>query len=474
MDEDANSWLRRTKFSHTICYRLESLRLASFPVVTQPPLKSVAQSRSTLPNNLTKQRSLSPPPQTTLSGAFKDARTDQKRFSTPQPQRKEHVKEKGKRLFSKKAKVQNSLKEEKLKGPLRHLISFKGNDKFKFKESSWTKFGGGKVTAVEAEDESSIDLSKLMFGHRFAFGAHSRLYHGIYEDKVVAAKMINLPVHDENGDLAARLIKQFGREVTLLSRLHHRNVIKLVAAVKKPPVYCIITEYLPQGSLRAYLHKLEKKSLPLQKQIAIALDIARGMEYIHSQGVIHRDLKPENILIDQDFCLKIADFGIACEEAHCDTLAEDPGTFRWMAPEMIKRKPYRRKVDIYSFGLLLWELVAGKIPYEDMTPIQAAFAVVDKNIRPVIPGECPPVMQMLIEQCWCEKPEKRPEFWQVVKVLEQLESCVGEDGTLMTNVEVELEGKPSWEDHKKGLKHWIQKFGPLHSHTSLTSKSKFI
>lgn len=118
----------------------------------------------------------------------------------------------------------------------------------------------------------------------------------------------------------------------------------------------------------------------MQKQIAIALDIARGMEYIHSQGVIHRDLKPENILIDQDFCLKIADFGIACEEAHCDTLAEDPGTFRWMAPEMIKRKPYRRKVDIYSFGLLLWELVAGKIPYEDMTPIQAAFAVVDKVI----------------------------------------------------------------------------------------------
>lgn len=154
--------------------------------------------------------------------------------------------------------------------------------------------------------------------------------------------------------------------------------LQLVAAVKMPPVYCIITEYLPLGSLRAYLHKLEKKSLPLQKLFAIALDIARGMEYIHSQGVIHRDLKPENVLIDENFCLKIADFGIACEEARCDTLAEDPGTFRWMAPEMIKRKPYGRKVDMYSFGLILWELVAGKIPYEDMTPIQAAFAVVDK------------------------------------------------------------------------------------------------
>lgn len=154
--------------------------------------------------------------------------------------------------------------------------------------------------------------------------------------------------------------------------------MQLVAACKKPPVFCIITEYLSGGSLRAFLHKLDHKSVPLQKLLAIALDIARGMEYIHSQGVIHRDLKPENILFDEDFCVKIADFGIACEEAFCDVLAEDPGTYRWMAPEMIKHKPYGHKADVYGFGLLLWEMVTGKIPYEDMTPVQAAFAVVDK------------------------------------------------------------------------------------------------
>ncbi|KAG7019614.1 Serine/threonine-protein kinase HT1 [Cucurbita argyrosperma subsp. argyrosperma] len=295
----------------SFCVSPESLRLASFPAATHPPLNSVAQSRSHV---LNKQRSLSPAPspspQTTLSDAFKSARTDQKRFSTPPPQRKAPGKEKGRRLFSKKAKERNSLKEEKLKGLLRHFASFKGNGKSKFKESSWTRFfehNGGKVTAVEAVDESSIDLSKLSFGHKFAFGAHSRLYHGLYEDNVVAAKMINLPVDDENGELAGRLKKQFDREVTLLSRLRHPNVIK---------------------------------------------------------------------------------------------------------------------VDMYSFGLILWELVAGKIPYEDMTPIQAAFAVVDKNIRPAIPSECPPVMQALMEQCWSTQPEERPEFWQVVKVLEQLESCV--------------------------------------------------
>jgi len=155
-------------------------------------------------------------------------------------------------------------------------------------------------------------------------------------------------------------------------------IAQFIAACRKPPVYCVITEYLSEGSLRAYLHKLEGKIISLQKLIAFSLDIARGMEYIHSQGVIHRDLKPENVLINGDSHLKIADFGIACEEAYCDVLADDPGTYRWMAPEMIRRKSYGRKVDVYSFGLILWEMLTGTIPYEDMTPIQAAFAVVNK------------------------------------------------------------------------------------------------
>ena len=122
--------------------------------------------------------------------------------------------------------------------------------------------------------------------------------------------------------------------------------------------------------------------------MTIALDIARGMEYIHSQGVIHRDLKPENVLIDKEFHLKIADFGIACGEAYYDSPADDPGTYRWMAPEMIKKKSYGRKVDVYSFGLILWEMVAGTIPYEDMTPIQAAFAVVNKVCHSRYPMYC--------------------------------------------------------------------------------------
>jgi len=129
------------------------------------------------------------------------------------------------------------------------------------------------------------------------------------------------------------------------------------------------------------LDKLDHKALPLDKIISISLDIARGMAYIHSQGVVHRDVKPDNIIFDEEFSAKIVDFGITCEEEHCDPLANDTGTFRWMAPEMMKHnKAYGRKVDVYSFGLILWEMFSGTIPYEELNPFQAAFAVFDKVI----------------------------------------------------------------------------------------------
>ncbi|KAF2297704.1 hypothetical protein GH714_002355 [Hevea brasiliensis] len=377
--------------------------MASFPLAIQPERNSGLKSRpgmpssyqksvsfsnqnSSLTNNFqnqiernpltNKQRSLSPLPETVLSDTFKEARSDRKRFSTPHPRWKDQEKKIMRKFLHKEFPETEPSSPSSNTGPLQHLASMEGHEKSKVKkDSGWTKYfdhGGGRVNAVEAADEFSVDMSKLFLGLRFAHGAHSKLYHGVYKDEPVAVKIIRAPDDDENGTLAARLKNQYSREVTLLSRLHHRNVIK--------------------------------------RLIAVALDIARGMEYIHSQGVIHRDLKPENVLIDQEFHLKIADFGIACEEAYCDSLADDPGTYRWMAPEMIKKKSYGRRVDVYSFGLILWEMVAGTIPYEDMNPIQAAFAVVNKNLRPVIPRDCPPAMRALIEQCWCLHPEKGPSF----------------------------------------------------------------
>ncbi|KAB2082007.1 hypothetical protein ES319_A05G169300v1 [Gossypium barbadense] len=410
MSEEANSWIRRTKFSHTVCHRLDSSRLGSFPLNLQSarnqdrslgskPRSTVASSiqkpvhndPQIQPNPITnKQRSVSPVPQTVLPDTFKEAKSERRRSSTPHPQRKESEKRRVGKFFHKEShqtKRSGSPAPSSISSPLRHLGSLKVSDRSKgMKESAWTKYfdhAGGRVNAVDAADEHTVDLSQLFLGLRFAHGAHSRLYHGIYKEEAVAVKIIRVP-DDDNGDLATRLEKQFDREVNLLSRLHHQNVIK-------------------------------------------------------------------------EFHMKIADFGIACEEAYCDLLADDPGTYRWMAPEMIKRKSYGRKVDVYSFGLMLWELVAGTIPYEDMNPIQAAFAVVNKNLRPVIPKDCPPAMRGLIEQCWSLNPEKRPEFWQIVKVLEQFESSLNRDGTL------DWVPNSNCQDHKKGLLHWVQKLSPTHN-----------
>lgn len=252
MEEEANSWIRRTKFSHTVCHRLDSARLGTLALPIQQERNSGLKTRpgassSNLQNQknhvfsqiqrnpvTNKQRSLSPVIQSILSDTFKEARSDRKRFSTPIPKRRESNKGiKGKWSFKDTADNKSSRSSSPSNiSPLRHLGTMKIQERVRSrKDSAWTKYfdhGGGRVNAVEAADDHTVDLSKLFLGLRFAHGAHSRLYHGIYNDEAVAVKLIRVPDDDESGTLAVRLEKQFNREVTLLSRLHHRNVIKVL------------------------------------------------------------------------------------------------------------------------------------------------------------------------------------------------------------------------------------------------------
>ncbi|CAM0954545.1 unnamed protein product [Alopecurus aequalis] len=385
-----------------------------------------------------KKRSKSPIPTRVISDVFREAKAASKRFSSPQRPRKPS----SARLLDDNPPFAFSSTRVATK-----LITKRA--------SSWPRNSdtrvAAKVAALEILEKWTVDRSQLLIGHKFAAGAYSRLFHGIYKEQPVAVKFIRLPDDGEDEELTARLKKQFTVEVTILARLNHRNVIKLVGACSCPPVFCVITEFLSGGSLRAFLRKPECKQLPLEKIISISLDIAYGLEYVHSQGVIHRDVKPENILFDGECCAKVVDFGVAFEDVYCNTLEDDPGTYRWMAPEMCKRKPYCRKVDVYSFGLVLWELVTGSIPYEEMTPLQAAFAVVNKNLRPVVPSSCPTPLQQLMEQCWSVQPDKRPEFSQIVQILENLKKVLDRDGTL------DKIGQEAQDQNKNRLANWIQK-----------------
>ncbi|XP_021759078.1 serine/threonine-protein kinase HT1-like [Chenopodium quinoa] len=305
------------------------------------------------------------------------------------------------------------------------------------------------------EEEGDLDFSQLQYVKKLAQGAESSIYYGIYRDRDVAVKVFK-EIDDEREDRelhADRLRKQFDQERKILLRLRHPNVVEIVAACRQTSVYCILTEFMSEGSLRAYLNRFERSKimLPFEKVVVIALEIARGMEYVHSQGIIHRDIKPENILIDQGFRLKIADLGVSCEAKGCDY--KDVGTFRWMAPEMITRKKYCRKVDVYSFGLLLNEMVSGSTPFGNLSPVQVAYGVANKNLRPEISKDCPEFMRLLIERCWSKNPKKRPEFSEIVNVLEKFEGFQDDNEG---NAKM-LQQCVKQNHHKKGLFHLIRK-----------------
>ncbi|KAI3988044.1 hypothetical protein MKX01_011833 [Papaver californicum] len=274
----------------------------------------------------------------------------------------------------------------------------------------------------QGKEEWTADLSQLFIGNKFASGANSRIYRGIYKQRAVAVKMVRIPNQDE--ETRDLLEKQFTSEVALLSRLLHPNIVQFIAACKKPPVYCIITEYMSQGTLRMYLNKKQPYSLSTETILRLALDISRGMQYLHSQGVMHRDLKSNNLLLNDEMRVKVADFGTSCLETQCRASKGNMGTYRWMAPEMIKEKPYTKKVDVYSFGIVLWELTTALLPFQGMTPVQAAFAVAEKKARPPLPANCQPALANLIKRCWSSNPSKRPDFTYIVSVLENYDECV--------------------------------------------------
>ncbi|KAK4562111.1 hypothetical protein RGQ29_004822 [Quercus rubra] len=148
-----------------------------------------------------------------------------------------------------------------------------------------------------------------------------------------------------------------------------------IGACTKPPSLCIITEYMPGGSVYDFLHK-QKGVFKLSSLIRVAIDVSKGMDYLHKNNIIHRDLKAANLLMDENEVVKVADFGVARVKTQSGVMTAETGTYRWMAPEVIEHKPYDHKADVFSFAIVLWELLTGKLPYEYLTPLQAAVGVV--------------------------------------------------------------------------------------------------
>ncbi|KAJ6832580.1 serine/threonine-protein kinase HT1-like [Iris pallida] len=272
-------------------------------------------------------------------------------------------------------------------------------------------------------DEWTLDLRRLSMGAPFAQGAFGKLYRGTYNGEDVAIKLLERPENDP--ERAQLMEQQFAQEVMMLANLRHPNIVGFVGACRKPMVWCILTEYAKGGSVRQFLVRRHNRAVPLTVAVKQALDVARGMAYVHGLGFIHRDLKSDNLLIFGDKSIKIADFGVARIEVQTEGMTPETGTYRWMAPEMIQHRPYNQKVDVYSFGIVLWELITGMLPFQNMTAVQAAFAVVNKGARPIIPTDCLPVLGEIMTRCWDANPEVRPPFTEVVRMLENAQAEIG-------------------------------------------------
>ncbi|CAL8989466.1 unnamed protein product [Prunus brigantina] len=279
---------------------------------------------------------------------------------------------------------------------------------------------------LENYEEWTIDLTKLNMGEAFAQGAFGKLYRGTYNGEDVAIKILERPENDP--EKAQVMEQQFQQEVKMLAALKHPNIVRFIGGCRKPMVWCIVTEYAKGGSVRQFLMKRQSRSVPLKLAVKQALDVARGMAYVHALGLIHRDLKSDNLLIFSDKSIKIADFGVARIEVQTEGMTPETGTYRWMAPEMIQHRPYTQKVDVYSFGIVLWELITGMLPFQNMTAVQAAFAVVNKGVRPIVPSDCLPLLGEIMTRCWDANPDVRPPFTEVVRMLEHAETDI------MTNV----------------------------------------
>ncbi|KAM7521622.1 hypothetical protein LguiA_011524 [Lonicera macranthoides] len=189
---------------------------------------------------------------------------------------------------------------------------------------------------------------------------------------------------------------------------------------------CVVVEYLTGGTLKKYLIRNCRKKLAFKIVIQLALDLSRGMSYLHSKKIVHRDVKTENMLLDINRTLKIADFGVARVEAQNPRdMTGETGTLGYMAPEVLDGKPYNRKCDVYSFGICLWEIYCCDMPYLNLSFAEVSSQVVRQNLRPEIPRCCPSSLASIMRKCWDANPERRPEMEEVVSLLEAIDTSKG-------------------------------------------------
>ncbi|GAB1607027.1 mitogen-activated protein kinase kinase kinase 7-like [Argonauta hians] len=258
-----------------------------------------------------------------------------------------------------------------------------------------------------------IDHCDLVFEEIVGKGAFGVVRRATYKGISVAVKLIETESEK----------KAFITELKQLSRVSHPNIVKLYGACTKQPV-CLVMEYAEGGSLYNVLHGAgPQPAYTAAHAISWALQCAKGVEYLHSmkpKALIHRDLKPPNLLLIMGGkVLKICDFGTACDiQTH---MTNNKGSAAWMAPEVFEGSNYSEKCDVFSWGIILWEIFTRKKPFDEMGgPAFRIMWAVHQGIRPPLIKNLPPPLEHLMTSCWAGKHQERPSMSQVVNIMSQV------------------------------------------------------
>ncbi|CAI7876593.1 unnamed protein product [Closterium sp. NIES-53] len=306
------------------------------------------------------------------------------------------------------------------------------------------KLGHGPQAEGSERPKWEIDVKKVVLRKLIANGTFGTVYRGTYQGKDVAVKVLEWGEEDTMSRMQLdKLRRAFKQEVTVWSDLSHPNVAQFVGASVadqggfmipsfdrsrgaggrkgdirvEGSLCCLVVEYVAGGTLKDYLIANRRRKLPLRTVVQLASDMAKGLEYLHAHNVVHRDIKSENMLLTSSRRVKVADFGVARIEAeNPKDMTGATGTLGYMAPEVLECRPYNHRADVYSFGICLWEIYCCDMPFPDLDFKEMA-AVVNKGLRPTIPGICPRDLARIMQRCWAADPSKRPDMGEVVTLL---------------------------------------------------------
>ncbi|XP_050401686.1 tyrosine-protein kinase CSK [Patella vulgata] len=241
-------------------------------------------------------------------------------------------------------------------------------------------------------------------------GAFGEVFKGMYKGQVVAVKQLK----DNN-----RAEQTFLTEASVMTSLRHPNLVQLIGVTLEGGI-CLVTEFMARGSLVEYLRSRGRSVITKKDQINFATDTCSAMDYLESKNLVHRDLAARNVLVNDDGTSKVSDFGLAKHDNFSQEGVKFP--IKWTAPEALRENKFTSKSDMWSFGILLWEIYSfGRVPYPRI-PLADVVMHVEKGYRMEAPEGCPPEIYSIMKDSWDIDPLKRPTFNTVIAKLNNLRS----------------------------------------------------